>query len=109
MGMSIAAAVGFTVAISVRLVALRLARVGALLLATTASKVLFVALVTPVALGIIVAFGAVTNADAGAKATLLARGLSELVRCTPFVLPAGLGAAAAILMPTPRSTSSTEQ
>lgn len=41
-----------------------------------------------VALGVIVAFGAVANARAASKATMLARGISELASCTPFFVPA---------------------
>ena len=47
----------------------------------------------PVALGLIIAFGTIANADAAAKATLLAKGISEALTCTPLVLP---GAAALV-------------
>ena len=35
---------------------------------------------------IVIVFGAVTNADAGSKATRLAKGLSEALNCTPVAL-----------------------
>jgi hypothetical protein len=36
--------------------------------------------------GLIVAFGAIANAEASSKATMLARGISEALTCTPVVL-----------------------
>jgi biopolymer transport protein ExbB/TolQ len=44
--------------------------------------------------GLIAAFGAVANADASSKATMLAKGISEAMNCTAF----GLGAAIIALM-----------
>ncbi|HEX5659121.1 MAG TPA: MotA/TolQ/ExbB proton channel family protein [Polyangiales bacterium] len=44
--------------------------------------------------GLIAAFGAVANADASSKATMLAKGISEAMNCTAF----GLGAAIMALL-----------
>jgi biopolymer transport protein ExbB len=44
--------------------------------------------------GLIMAFGAVANADASSKATMLAKGISEAMNCTAF----GLGAAIVALL-----------
>jgi len=44
--------------------------------------------------GLIMAFGAVANADASSKATMLAKGISEAMNCTAF----GLGAAILALL-----------
>lgn len=40
--------------------------------------------------GLIIAFGAVANADASSKATMLAKGISEAMNCTAFGLMAAL-------------------
>ncbi len=40
--------------------------------------------------GLIIAFGAVANADASSKATMLAKGISEAMNCTAFGLIAAL-------------------
>jgi biopolymer transport protein ExbB/TolQ len=40
--------------------------------------------------GLIVAFGAVANADASSKATMLAKGISEAMNCTAFGLIAAI-------------------
>ncbi|MDD9936955.1 MAG: MotA/TolQ/ExbB proton channel family protein [Myxococcales bacterium] len=40
--------------------------------------------------GLIVAFGAVANADASSKATMLAKGISEAMNCTAFGLMAAI-------------------
>lgn len=40
--------------------------------------------------GLIIAFGAVANADAASKATMLAKGISEAMNCTAFGLMAAL-------------------
>src|SRR5687767_1930219 len=40
--------------------------------------------------GLIIAFGAVANADAASKATMLAKGISEAMNCTAFGLIAAL-------------------
>jgi biopolymer transport protein ExbB/TolQ len=40
--------------------------------------------------GLIIAFGAVANADAASKATMLAKGISEAMNCTAFGLIAAI-------------------
>jgi biopolymer transport protein ExbB/TolQ len=40
--------------------------------------------------GLIAAFGAVANADAASRATMLARGISEAMNCTAFGLLAAI-------------------
>ena len=40
--------------------------------------------------GLIAAFGAVANADAASKATMLAKGISEAMNCTAFGLLAAI-------------------
>jgi biopolymer transport protein ExbB len=40
--------------------------------------------------GLITAFGAVANADASSKATMLAKGISEAMNCTAFGLLAAI-------------------
>ena len=40
--------------------------------------------------GLVVAFGAVANADASSKATMLAKGISEAMNCTAFGLTAAI-------------------
>ena len=40
--------------------------------------------------GLIAAFGAVANADASSKATMLAKGISEAMNCTAFGLLAAI-------------------
>lgn len=98
-GMLIAAATGFVLVAPARAIVVAITRprtkVTALWMLALAPIALFVAI------GLIVAFGAVANADAASKATMLAKGISELLNCTPFMVPALLGAAAAFLVPTP--------
>jgi hypothetical protein len=49
-----------------------------------------------VLIGLIVAFGAVANAETNTKATMLARGISEVLACTPLVV-AAVGTAAGVI------------
>jgi len=48
------------------------------------------------AMGVVIAFGAVANAEASSKATMLARGISEALRCTAFVIPPAAAAVATL-------------